>query len=107
MTCVGKARSLWWLAVVALAEETQTSAQQSRSVFDAATVVLDKNVPPFRRMLDFDLDGDLDAVGVQLVAPGDFDQIRQLVPANVLVDLDGDGDLDAIGERIVFNRTSL
>lgn len=41
------------------------SAQESRSVFDAASVQLSSNVPPFQRLADFDLDGDVDAVGVQ------------------------------------------
>jgi len=39
-------------------------AQESRSVFEAATVVLDSSVAPIRRMLDFDLDGDPDGVGL-------------------------------------------
>lgn len=45
-------------------------AQQARSVFDAATVVLDRGEAPFRRLADFDLDGDLDAVGVDLRSDG-------------------------------------
>ncbi len=42
--------------------------QEARSPFDVATVELDKDQSPFRRLVDFDLDGDLDALGFQTSA---------------------------------------
>jgi hypothetical protein len=40
-----------------------TLPQQDRAPFEAAQVQLPAYRPPFRRMLDFDLDGDMDAIG--------------------------------------------
>ncbi|HED66753.1 MAG TPA: VCBS repeat-containing protein [Planctomycetes bacterium] len=45
---------------------SESAAQQELSVFNAPTVVLDQNDPPFRRMLDFDGDGWIDAVGMKV-----------------------------------------
>ena len=47
-------------------------AQEARAVFDAATVQVEVDEVPFRRMLDFDGDGDWDAVGAAARDDGDY-----------------------------------
>jgi hypothetical protein len=44
--------------------------QQASSPFEAATVQLPKDRPPFRRMADLDLDGDVDALGYRASIEG-------------------------------------
>ena len=61
-------RKLVLLALALAALEGARPAQEARSYFDAATVVLNKDVPPFRRMADLDRDGDIDAIGVQVAS---------------------------------------
>lgn len=51
-------------ACLILAVGAGLQAQEGRSPFAAASVQLDPDQPPFRRMVDFDGDGDLDAVGI-------------------------------------------
>ncbi|MEQ1891393.1 MAG: hypothetical protein ABL998_02530 [Planctomycetota bacterium] len=51
-------------------------AQETAPPFDAAVVQLERNKTPFRRLVDFDLDGDLDAVGaIQAITPWDYYRI--------------------------------
>jgi hypothetical protein len=81
-------------------------AQQSRGAFDAANVVVDRDDPPIRRMLDFDIDGDLDTDTV-LFGAVEYRVLRRTGagnwqlepnvlggPAEFLRAVEGDGALD-------------
>ncbi len=66
MVVPGIARLIPLVGLIACALGAPPPAQQVCSPFDAATVQLDKDQPPFRRLADLDLDGDLDAIGAAI-----------------------------------------
>ncbi len=70
MVATGNHRWNALLGLIACTLGVPTPAQQACSPFEAATVQLKKDQAPFRRMVDLDLDGDLDVIGARLATDG-------------------------------------